>query len=63
MSAVEPTAVVDVLAVAVVVVVALIFLGSRFVEKRGAGASSGVVVVGAGLQKGLDRARKARRAR
>lgn len=49
----------DLVAVAVIVVVAVVFLVTRFVERRRPGAS-GKVVVGASLQKGLERARRHR---
>jgi hypothetical protein len=54
-------AVIDVVSVVVVVGLAVAFLVSRFVGPKGAASSSGSVVVGAGLQKGLDRARRRRR--
>jgi hypothetical protein len=53
-------AVIDVVVVVVVVGLAVTFLVSRFVGPK-ASSSSGSVVVGAGLQKGIDRARRRRR--
>jgi hypothetical protein len=53
------SAIVDVVAVVVVVVGAGLFLASRFVGPKA--SSSGTVVVGAGLQRGLDKARRRRR--
>lgn len=55
-----PHELLDVLSVVLVVGLAVAFLVSRFVGPKA--SSSGAVVVGAGLQKGLDKARR-RRAR
>lgn len=57
-----PHHVLDVTSVVVVVGLAIVFLMTRFVGSKGA-SSSGTVVVGAGLQKGLDKARRRRRQR
>lgn len=54
-------AVIDVVSVVVVVGLAVAFLVSRFVGPNASSSSSGTVVVGAGLQKGLERARRRRR--
>jgi hypothetical protein len=56
-----PHQLLDVMSVVVVVGLAVAFLVSRFVGPK-TSSSSGTVVVGAGLQKGLDKARR-RRAR
>jgi hypothetical protein len=46
----------DVVVVLTVVAVAIAWLVSRFVHKNTSSSSSGTVVVGASLQRGLDRA-------
>jgi hypothetical protein len=48
--------IVDVVVVLTVVAVAIAWLVSRFVHKKTGSSSSGTVVVGASLQRGLDRA-------
>jgi hypothetical protein len=48
----------DTVLVLVVVAVAIAWLVSRFVHPKKGDSSSGTVVVGASLQRGLDKARK-----
>jgi len=50
----------DIMSVVVVVGLAVAFLTTRFVGPKRA-SSSGTVVIGAGLQRGLDKARHRRR--